>query len=182
MYVFSLFLVAFFPVPREVCCGLTHIHIFLSGNDTVTMQGFTVKDQGMGVMDQLSANVLTGTLSGLMGLGWPRLAQSGATPWWQAVINAGSWTDPLFGFYLARFVDDPTAQTVETKGGSMDLGFANTEFYEGDINYVPLTSETYWLIPLDGLNINGNKLNPGGDAAIDTCVFVFMLSWILSRK
>lgn len=151
-----------------------------SGNDTVTMQSFTIKNQGFGVMDQLSANLLQGSLSGLMGLGWPPLAQSGATPWWLAAIDAGDWTDPLFGFYLARFIDDPTAQTVETSGGSMDLGFANTDFYSGEIDYVPLSAENYWLIPLDGLNINGNKLNPGGAAAIDTCVIYLNYFFILA--
>lgn len=138
------------------------------GNDTVSMQGFTVKAQGFGVMDQLSANVLQSTLSGLMGLAWPALAQSGATPFWQAAINAGDWQDPLFGFYLARYIDDANAQTTETNGGSMDLGFANTDHYSGNINYIDLAGENYWLIPLQGITVGKNKLNPGGNAAIDT--------------
>ncbi|KAF8322232.1 acid protease [Clavulina sp. PMI_390] len=138
------------------------------GNDTVTMQGFTIQGQGMGVMTTLSANVLQGSLSGLMGLAWPDLAQTGATPWWLAVANSNAWTSPMFGFYLARFIDDASAQTVESQGGSMDLGFANTNYYSGDINYITLTGENYWLIPLESISIDSKKLTPGGQAAIDT--------------
>ena len=74
----------------------------------------------------------------------------------------------MFGFYLARFSDDSSATSNEAQGGSFDLGFANSKFYTGEINYIPLTQENYWLIPLQGITVNGNKMNPGGGAAIDT--------------
>lgn len=138
------------------------------GNDTVTFAGYTVKGQALGVMDTVSQNVLQGALSGLMGLAWPPLAQTGADPWWLAATKAGDFSAPLFGFYLARYIDDASANTVEASGGSMDLGFANTDFYTGDIKYVSLTDENYWLIPLDAITIGSKKLNPGGQAAIDT--------------
>jgi len=149
----------------------------ISGNDTVTMAGFTIKDQALGVMDQLSANVLQGNLSGLMGLAYTPLAQTQATPWWLAAINSGQWSQPLFGFYLARYVGDASATTLESKGGSMDLGFTNSAYYTGNINYVSLTAENYWLIPLGGITINGKTLTPGGQAAIDTCAsFLYPLT------
>lgn len=52
----------------------------------------------------------------------------------------------------------------------MDLGFANTDFYSGDINFIDLVGENYWLIPLEGITIDGQKTTPGGNAAIDTYV------------
>lgn len=152
---------------------LTPLFLSPSGNDTVTMQGFTVTNQGFGVMDTVSANVITDGLDGLMGLAWPTLAQSGAIPHWLATVNAGDWQDPMFGFYLARYVTDASAQTLEQDGGSMDLGFANTKYYTGDINYVSLSDESYWLIPLDGVTINGKDAGVTGGAAIDTCVLLF---------
>ena len=136
------------------------------------MAGFTVQNQALGVMDTVSPHVLQGSLSGLMGLGFRALTQTQADPWWVAAVNAGLWSQPLFGFHLARFVDKSGASNTETKGGSMDLGFTNTAYYTGEINYVSLTDESYWLIPLDGITINGKVLNPGGQAAIDTCVSI----------
>lgn len=105
-----------------------------------------------------------------MGLAWPALAQSGGTPWWLTLAEASPavWASPLFGFYLARFSDDSSATDTESKGGSMDIGFTNTDYYSGSINWISLTGENYWLIPLEGITIDGTTSNPGGQAAIDT--------------
>lgn len=137
------------------------------------MSHFTVKNQAIGVMDIVDDGILQGNLSGLMGLAWTYLAKTGADPWWLTAIKTGLWTEPLFGFYLARWVDDPSATDLEAKGGSMDLGFANSDYYTGNINYVNLSAENFWLIPMGGITINGERLDPGGHAAIDTCVPVF---------
>jgi len=85
-----------------------------------------------------------------------------------AAVKSGQWSQPLFGFYLARYINDASASTLESNGGSMDLGFTNTAHYTGNINYISLTAENYWLIPLGGITINGKTLTPGGQAAIDT--------------
>jgi len=149
----------------------------IRGNDTVTMGGFTVKDQALGVMDTLSANVLQGNLTGLMGLAFTSIAQTQSDPWWLAAVKSGQWSQPLFGFYLARYINDASASTLESNGGSMDLGFTNTAHYTGNINYISLTAENYWLIPLGGITINGKTLTPGGQAAIDTCVsFLYLIA------
>jgi len=103
-----------------------------------------------------------------MGLAFTSLGQTRADPWWLTAVNSGQWDQPLFGFYLARYVDDPSVSVLESNGGSMDLGFTNSAYYTGSINYVSLTAQTYWLIPLGGITINGKMLTPGGQAAIDT--------------
>lgn len=51
-----------------------------------------------------------------MGLAWPSLAQTGATPFWLSLAeHSGTWASPLFGFYLARFSDDSNAAETEAK-------------------------------------------------------------------
>jgi cathepsin D len=127
------------------------------------MSGFTITNQPLGVMTHLTASLL----------GWTPLAASRADPWWYTAIKSNLWTQPLFGFYLARFVDDPNVVQVEPHGGSMDLGFTNTDYYTGDINYVTLLEPTYWLISLDHVTIMGTQLAISGPAAIDTCVSSF---------
>ena len=106
--------------------------------------------------------------SGLMGLAWPSLVQTRANPFWLALTSSGALESPLFAFSLARFSGVSSASTTETNGGSMDIGFTDTDRFSGSINYISLAQENYWLIPLQAITINGNKLNPGGNAAIDT--------------
>lgn len=107
--------------------------------------------------------------SGLIGLAWPALAQSGANPFWLNLVeSSGTLANPLFAFSLARFVDDNSATENEANGGSMDIGFTNADHFSGSINYVSLVDESYWLVPLDAIAIDGTTSNPGGNAAIDT--------------
>jgi len=138
------------------------------GTDTVTMSGFTVTSQPLGVITDLSTGVLSGSTSGLMGLAWQPLAQTGAPAWWETLATANKFQSPLFAFYLARFSDDPNATSDETNGGSMDIGFTNSTYYSGSIAYTSLMSSTYWLIPLDSIIIDGKTLTMGTGAAIDT--------------
>ena len=65
--------------------------------------------------------------SGIMGLAWEPLAESGATPWWQTLIESGKFTQPLFGFYLTRYANASYVRPTEP-GGSMDLGCVRLEY------------------------------------------------------
>jgi len=103
-----------------------------------------------------------------MVLAWTQLAQTGADAWWLTLAKGGAWTQPLFAFYLARFADDAKAGASESQGGNMDIGFTNTTVYTGDIDYTPLSSQSYWLIPLVNIVIGGKTTAVGTQAAIDT--------------
>jgi len=129
------------------------------------MAGFTVQNQPLGVMTQLSPNLVSGAISGIMGLGWTPLAQTGGTPWWESLAKGGSWAQPLFGFYITRYSDDPNASAIEP-GGSIDIGFVNSSFT--NIRYISLTAQTYWNIPLQTITIGGSQVQSGAGAAIDT--------------
>ena len=103
-----------------------------------------------------------------MGLAFTPLAETAVDPPWLTMAKNNQWTQPLFAFYLARYSNDVNAQTTETNGGTMDIGFVDSTKYTGNINYVSLSSETYWAIPLGGATVNGQKTQLSGDAAIDT--------------
>ncbi|KAI0684483.1 aspartic peptidase domain-containing protein, partial [Cerioporus squamosus] len=123
------------------------------GQDAVQFAGFEVSDQVFGVVTQISNNLLTSPVSGLMGLGFQSIASSGATPFWQALAeSSGTLDQPLMAFQLTRFVDVQNAQELEPGGRS--------------------TSEGYWIQELSGLNVNGASVNltsgSASYAAIDT--------------
>lgn len=92
------------------------------------------------------------------------------TPFWQNLYQAGVLPFPGFAFYLTRFANISTAASVEP-GGSLTIGYINETLYEGEINYVPIPSgqESYWLIPMDAVRVNGtNVTGSSGSVAIDT--------------
>lgn len=162
-----------------------------------------------------------------MGLGFTPISSIGASPWWETLAKGGSWAQPLFGFYLTRYVpplstisdfcspphnrygNDPIASENEP-GGSMDIGYENyleslcsgavhqrnVTYYDSrfinssftNINYISLTSQSYWDIPVQseqailpaqailadlsflpqGVKVGSTQLNANGAAAIDT--------------
>ena len=89
-------------------------------------------------------------ISGLMGLAFTALAQSGATPFWQALINTNQLSAPEMAIYVSRSSESSTADVA---GGTFTLGGTNSELFTGDIEFLdmPATSTpTFWTLPLTG--------------------------------
>jgi cathepsin D len=142
------------------------------GQDTIQMAGFSVPNQIFAVCDKVSRGLLSGPVSGLMGLAWNTLASSGATPFWQTLANSGAWDSPVMAFHLTRFLDDQNAQTLEA-GGSFDLGFVNQSLYTGSIDFqnIPSGKQSFWTLSMSSITVQGNSVPvPSGFnfAAIDT--------------
>jgi hypothetical protein len=106
-----------------------------------------------------------------MGLAWPAIAQTKAEPFWYTIAQSSQWPNPIFAFYLARYINDTSASSTQTNGGSLALGFADDGLYTGTINYIPLAGQNYWLIPLEGVQVGSTKVStPQTHVAIDTSV------------
>lgn len=160
--------------------------------DTVTMGGFTVQQQTFGVVNytqqtnptsssgesggsqpgQESSGIIEAPISGLMGLAWKSIANSGATPMWQT-LAATKWQQKEFGVFMVRHRGDEYARKFEENGGQILFGGLNTTLFKGDMNYIsiPPQNEDYWRVKLEGINIQGKDLNyatPWASAAIDT--------------
>ncbi|KAF8587887.1 acid protease [Ramaria rubella] len=143
------------------------------GTDVVQMAGFQVPSQTFAVCDIVSDGLLNNPVSGLLGLGFQSIASSKASPLWETLVKGGTWTQPLFSFFLTRFIDVPNPAEAEP-GGQFTMGTTNTSLYSGDIDFVDIPSgqESYWIIPMTTLNVQGNAVTlPTGTAsyaAIDT--------------
>lgn len=143
--------------------------------DKVSLGGYSVSSQVFASVDSMSSSLITSPLSGIMGMAFPALASSGATPWWAALASGGGWgSQPMFGVYLARFRDDPTATASEAQGASLMLGGADASLYTGAISYVSVTGSPalqYWNVPIAALSVQGTSITVGSGAnaaAIDT--------------
>jgi len=141
-------------------------------SDTVQMAGFQQSGQTFAVVDQLTGGIVNGQISGIMGLAFQSIASSGATPFWQALVQGGQWTDPVMSFFLTDFANDPNAQQEEF-GGAFTMGFTNSTLFTGNIDFqdIPSNDQTFWQIPLSKVTVQGNAVTPSGgfgNAAIDS--------------
>ena len=121
--------------------------------DTVAMEGFQVQHQPWILVDQTSADILTGSRAGIMGLAFSTVARSGAIPFWQALANGNVLTTPEMSFWLTRFLHEPNALDEEF-GGIFTLGGQNQTLYTGDVEFLPLVTvagqETHWFLNMFG--------------------------------
>ncbi|KAI6010602.1 aspartic peptidase domain-containing protein [Pisolithus marmoratus] len=141
--------------------------------DTVSCGGFTIPTQEFLAATTISDNLLPSGVSGIMGLGFEAISGLHTTPFWQALYNANMLAEPLFSFYLQRWI---TSSTVipEAPGGSLTLGGTNPSLYTGDIEYINMPSgstPSYWLQEISTITVQGQSLqisSSQGLAAIDT--------------
>lgn len=120
-------------------------------DETVTLGDLVAKNQVFAQVTNASGLGLAFVISewdGIMGLGWPSIAVTGAIPVFQELLRQNNLAAE-FGFYLP-----------EHKGhnGNLDLGGANRSHYVGDLQTVKLTNETYWETHMSSFHFGNTKI------------------------
>ncbi|EGG01944.1 aspartic peptidase A1 [Melampsora larici-populina 98AG31] len=133
------------------------------GTEIISFAGYTVADKLFGVANQATGGLLSGDVSGIMGMGFKLQASTGVTPFWQSAKIS------TFALGITRFINITSSKESEP-GGILTLGGVNQSLYTGKINYIPLESQSYWQIAMDEVSINGGVIpNLGSKSvAIDT--------------
>ena len=85
------------------------------------MGAFTQTGRTFGVVTNAGDDLLAPSTSGILGLAWSSLAETG-TPFWETLAENGELSTAEFGFFLARYQDDENASADETSGGEFTLG------------------------------------------------------------
>ena len=133
------------------------------------MAGFTINSQTFLSVDETTAQLLTGSTSGIMGLAFDSIANTRATPFWQALAQGNQFSSQEMAFWLARDINDPTAPE-EAAGGIFTLGGTNSTLFTGDIEFLNMPSGTtpsFWLQAVSSLSVNGQSTSiTTGDSAI----------------
>lgn len=134
--------------------------------DTVTVAGLTVQNQVFAAITQESGDFSSGGIfAGLMGMGFPSLAKSGATPFFFNLVQANTLTSNVFSFYLARG-DNP--------GSELCIGCTDSTHYTGDVNFYALDNsvtqgqQVYWSIMADSITVNGQAATQSLSCVMDT--------------
>ncbi len=85
------------------------------------MAGFSIPNQVFATCDAVSSDLLQSPVSGLMGLGFERIASSRAMPFWQTLASQRVLDEPLMAFHLTRYANVSDARSSEP-GGSFSIG------------------------------------------------------------
>ncbi|KPV78081.1 uncharacterized protein RHOBADRAFT_50594 [Rhodotorula graminis WP1] len=125
--------------------------------DTISIGNFTQPDQIFAACDTLE-NIVDGTISGILGLGWTALASSGETPLVEALWRNGTLPEGVFGFAFETHTFT-TASSPTAPGGTLTIGGVDTSAFSGELNWINIVQPAaYWAIPLQDVHVGGQSL------------------------
>ncbi|XP_023784472.1 pepsin A-like [Cyanistes caeruleus] len=132
------------------------------GYDTVNVAGINVRHQIFGLAETEPGDFFYYTpFDGILGLAFPSIASSGATPVFDNMMMENLVDRHLFSVYLSR----------DSQGGSFVLFGAIDPYYTTKgISWIPLSAETYWQISMESVSVNGAAVacSRGCQAIVDT--------------
>merc|ERR1711904_139277 len=67
--------------------------------------------------------------------------------------------EPVFSFYLQKDASQP---------GQLTFGGVDHSKFDGEIQYVPLTDETYWKVAMEGMKYGNTDITSKGSAIVDS--------------
>ncbi|KAG8973490.1 Type I transmembrane sorting receptor [Tulasnella sp. 425] len=130
--------------------------------ETVAIGSLGIQNQPFAVITQASKG-FDGPNAGLMGLAFPTIAQTGATPWFMNLAHAGALASNVVSFYLSR-------QGAE--GSELCVGCMDGAKFTGQPEYFPLTpgnaTQKYWDIASQGFTVSGQLVTQAMTATIDS--------------
>jgi cathepsin D len=148
-----------------------------TSEDSVTLAGLTAKNVLFGeVTSESGVSFIAAQFDGILGMGWPALSVNGMSPVFFEFIKQGLVSDHSYSFYLSR---------GGASGSSLVLGGINKDYATSDFKYYNLLADTYWLIPLNDVIINGASFKPAGTtlkAIVDTGTSVIVGPTDLIKK
>ncbi|XP_036960424.1 pepsin A-like isoform X2 [Acanthopagrus latus] len=131
------------------------------GSDTVEVGGIYVANQVFGLSQTEAAFMASMAADGILGLAFQSIASDNVVPVFDNMIQQGLVSQPMFSVYLSGNSE---------QGSEVVFGGTDSNHYTGQINWIPLSSATYWQINMDSVTINGQTVacSGGCQAIIDT--------------
>nr|XP_006110349.2 pepsin A-like [Pelodiscus sinensis] len=117
------------------------------GYDIVQVGGIMDTNQIFGLSETEPGTAFEySEFDGILGLAFPSIASSGATPVFDNMMNESLVSQDLFSVYLS---------SNEEYGSFVMFGTIDSTYYNGSLNWIPLSAETYWQITMDSITIDG---------------------------
>lgn len=128
--------------PFSITYGSGSVSGFYS-QDVFGVGDLKVLNQVFGEATKESSEGFGEEIDGILGLGYPEIAESGVTPVFDNMMDQGLVPKDLFSVYLTR-EDSTTSTESEIVFGGIDRAH-----YTGLITYIPVSVKGYWQIKVD---------------------------------
>uniref|UniRef100_A0A8C9A9H1 pepsin A n=1 Tax=Prolemur simus TaxID=1328070 RepID=A0A8C9A9H1_PROSS len=132
------------------------------GYDTVKVGGISDTNQIFGLSETEPGSFLYyAPFDGILGLAYPSISSSGATPVFDNLWDQGLVSQDLFSVYLSSNDDS---------GSVVIFGGIDSSYYSGELKWVPVSYEGYWQITVDSITMDGETIacSDGCQAIVDT--------------
>lgn len=130
------------------------------GRDTVHLgQDLAITNQDFAPVDNcggMGIAYLMGKFDGIMGLGFDAISVGGKPTVFSNAITQGVVEKPMFAFYLGN-----------NRDGELTFGGYDTNHFEGDLHWVPLSHATYWQVQTSSIQM-GSYQNTNNQAIVDS--------------
>ncbi|XP_034490241.1 lysosomal aspartic protease-like [Drosophila innubila] len=104
---------------------------------------------------------------GILGMGSPNMAKEYIASPVYNMYKQGLISQPVFSFYMD--FEDTTAFD-----GEVIFGGSDSEFYAGNMTYVPVSNPLFWQFQMTAASMEGVSLCSNCDAIVDTSTFLIM--------
>jgi hypothetical protein len=133
-------------------------------SDTVTIGDVAVPNATFAEVSTVSFGPLNiafamGKFDGILGLGFSKISVDGIPTAFEMMVQNKLIDEPVFSFYLQK---DASAQ------GQLTFGGVDHSKFDGEIQYVPLTEETYWKVSLEGMKYGSTDITSKVSAIVDS--------------
>ncbi|XP_072373674.1 cathepsin E-like [Scyliorhinus torazame] len=130
------------------------------GKDKVTIGNITVNGQEFGESVYEPGSTFTlAHFEGILGLGYPSLAEGGAIPVFDRMMYQNLLEEPIFSVLINREADSEN-------GGELFLGGIDHSRYTGSINWVSVSQKGYWQIEVQNITFRDTVVCRNGCSAI----------------
>ncbi|KAL8426539.1 hypothetical protein Efla_006604 [Eimeria flavescens] len=140
------------PVHLDITFGTGRIQ-GTTGVDNFQIGPFTVKSQTFGLVESEGGHNQHGNIfksidfEGIVGMGFPEMSSTGATPIYDNIMNQAKLKRNEFAFYVAK--GSPVS--------ALFFGGVDPRFYEPPIHMFPVEREHYWEVALDAIYVGEKK-------------------------
>ncbi|XP_029291625.1 pepsin A-like [Cottoperca gobio] len=130
-------------------------------SDTVEVGGISIANQVFGISKTEAPFLAHMLADGILGLAFQTIASDNVMPVFDTMVKDGLVSQAMFSVYLS---------SKSEQGSEVIFGGVDSSHYTGQINWIPLSSATYWQIKMDSVTINGQSVACAGgcQAIIDT--------------
>jgi hypothetical protein len=130
--------------------------------DTVTFGGLAIQKQKFAEVNVVTGLGLAydlGKFDGILGMAFQSISVDNIPTVYDNLETQGLVDSSQFGLFLGA---------TDGSVGELTLGGYDSSKFSGSLSWIPLISESYWEVELDGLSLGGTRMTNATKAVLDS--------------